>query len=278
MNKLCCVFTCDKNYFPKFLYTLHKLRIIGNYNGEVCLVVGDDLKILMNETTKNNLITDRNVIIKYFPNLSILSDNKFLNSQRELKRPEHWFGKRFQFHKFYLFNTYFKQWDYIFYLDCGIHIYHDISEILKLRKPNTLIANRDGVDNENAGWCKPISPGNGLKLGDQFVKSHNIYNKLQTTYDISESYFQTTIMLYDTNIINDNTFTDIYNLLLKYPISTTNDQGIIALYFTQIYPCWQQIQRKINNDLYTYDYVRCIEKKYIMVKNDSNRWLNTGYN
>lgn len=85
-------------------------------------------------------------------------------------------------------------------------------------------------------------------------------------------------MLYDTNIINDNTFTDIYNLLLKYPISITNDQGIIALYFTQIYPCWQQIQRKINDDLYTYDYVRCIEKKYIMVKSDSNKWLNTGYN
>ena len=92
MNKLCCVFPCDKNYFQKFLTTLHKLRTIGNYTGEVCLVVGDDLKILMNETTKNNLITDRNVIIKYFPNLSILSDNIFLNSQRELKRPgQHWF-------------------------------------------------------------------------------------------------------------------------------------------------------------------------------------------
>lgn len=87
MNKLCCVFTCDKKYFPKFLYTLHKLRTIGNYTGEVCLVVGDDLKNLMNETTKNNLITDKNVIIKYFPDLPILTDKKFLNSQRELTRP-----------------------------------------------------------------------------------------------------------------------------------------------------------------------------------------------
>ena len=106
MNKLCCVFTCDEEYFSKFLYTLHKLRTIGNYTGEVCLVVGDDLKNLMNEKTKNDLITDKNVIIKYFPNISILSDKKFLISQSELKRQSHWFIKKFQFHKFYLFFQY----------------------------------------------------------------------------------------------------------------------------------------------------------------------------
>lgn len=277
MNKLCCVFTCDKEYFSKFLYTLHKLRTIGNYTGEVCLVVGDDLKNLMNEKTKNNLITDKNVIIKYFPNLSILSDKNFLISQSELKRPSHWFIKKFQFHKFYLFNTYFKQWDYIFYLDCGVYIYDKIQPILDLYKANTLIANRDGVDNET-GTLKPISPGNGLKLGDQFTKDSSIYEKLKNKYNMNEKYFQTTIMLFDTAIIKDNTFTDIYNLLLEYPISITNDQGIISLYFTQIHKHWEQLPRKINNDLYTYDYVRCINKKYIMVKNNSDKWLKTGYN
>jgi len=278
MNKLCCVFVCNRNYLSKFLKTLNELRTIGNYSGEICLVIGDDLKSLIDKTNKDKVVKDEKVIIKYFPDLSILSDNTFLNTQQQLKRPSHWFIKRYQFHKFYLFDKYFKQWDYLFYLDCGMHIYNKIQPILDFCKKNTLIANRDGVDNENAGWCTPISPGNGLKLGDQFVKNNSMYNKLQTKYNITEPYFQTTFMLYDTNIINDNTFTDIYNLLLEYPISFTNDQAIIALYFTQIYPCWQQIKRKINDDLYTYDYVRCVDKKYIMVKNNSDKWLNIGYN
>ena len=69
----------------------------------------------------------------------------------------------------------------------------------------------------------------------------------------------------------------LYTLLQKYLISITNDQGIIALYFTQIKPCWKQLKRKCN-ELYYYDYVRCVNSKYIMVKNTSNNWLNIGYN
>ena len=37
-------------------------------------------------------------------------------------------------------------------------------------------------------------------------------------------------MLYDTNIITDDTYNNLLNLLMEYPISRTNDQGIIALY------------------------------------------------
>ena len=32
-------------------------------------------------------------------------------------------------------------------------------------------------------------------------------------------YFQTTMMLYDTKIIKENTFNDLYDLTLEYPIS-----------------------------------------------------------
>lgn len=271
--KLCVVFVCNRAYLSKFINTLNSLRTIGDYKGEVCLIIGDDLKPLTSE-----IIRDHKVTIKYFPNLPILTNKEFLNKQKQLRRPNHWFNKRFQYHKFYLFDIYFKQWDYVLYLDCGINIYDKIKPILDFSKPDKLIGNRDGVDNESPTWCVPISPGNGLKLGDQFVKDDLLYEKLKNSYDISKSYFQTTIMLYDTNIIKDDTFTNIYNLLLEYPISITNDQGIIALYFTQLYPCWEQIMRKVNNTLYTYDYVRCVNENYIMVKNNSNNWLHIGYN
>lgn len=274
MKDICVVFCCNSNYLHKFKSTYHQLINNGKYNGDVCLIVGDDLKNIGN----NDFIKKNNIIIKYFKDLPILSNEQFLKQQQLLIRPgTHWFLKRFQYHKFYLFDVFFKNWNYIFYIDCGMTIYSDIYPILNEKLPNILLANRDGVDNENAGWCKPITPGFGLKLGDQFTKTEPLYKELEKNYTIDESYFQTTLMLFDTSIIENDTFNNLYTLLQKYPISITNDQGIIALYFTQIKPCWKQLKRKCN-ELYYYDYVRCVNSKYIMVKNTSNNWLNIGYN
>ena len=274
MKNICVVFCCNANYLHKFKITFHQLINNGKYNGDVCLIVGDDLKNI----GKDDYIIKNNIIIKYFKNLEILSNTTFLQQQKLLIRPgTHWFSKRFQYHKFYLFDVFFKNWNYICYIDCGMTIYSDISPILNEKLANKLLANRDGVDNENAGWCVPITPGLGLKLGDQFTKTELLYKELEKNYILNKSYFQTTLMLFDTSIINNETFNNLYSLLQKYPISITNDQGIIALYFTQIKPCWEQLRRK-NNTIYFYDYVRCINSKYIMVKNTSNNWLNVGYN
>ena len=108
-------------------------------------------------------------------------------------------------------------------------------------------------------------------LNHQFNKctnenQKNLFNELNNKYDLNIDYFQTTIMLYDTSIIHDNLKQNIYNLSLQYPISFTNDQGIIALYFTNIDKKWEQIQ--IQDDIqYYYDYMkRSNDKPYIMHK------------
>ena len=73
-------------------------------------------------------------------------------------------------------------------------------------------------------------------------------------------------MLFDTNIIEDNTFMEIMDLVNKYPKGITNDQAYLALYFTIIKPCWEQIKIK-NNNTYFYDYLsRNNKNKYIMLK------------
>jgi hypothetical protein len=118
---------------------------------------------------------------------------------------------------------------------------------------------------------------NGLKIGDQFVKTTSYYHTLKENFDMKKSYFQTTCMLYDTTIIEDNTVDELYNMLLKYPISITNDQAIIALYFTQVKSVWKQLRRK-NETIYFYDYVRCVNKPYIMIKSHDSCYLHIGYN
>jgi len=248
---ICVVFLCNKAYFSKFIDTCNQLITNGKYSGNICLVVGDDLhnnELLDCDTIKNN-----NIIIKHFPNIRF--SDEFLDIQKKMDRPPHWFQKQFQFHKFHLFNTFFRQWEYIFYLDCGINIFSDISPLLNTTVENTLLAHSDAY------------PTYEWKLYGQFDKTNiEYFTKLDTTYNLNIDYFQSTIMLYDTKIIEDNTYDNLLKLSIEYPISRTNDQGIIALYFTNIKPLFKQIMTN-NENTYFYDYLsRNNNNKYIMLK------------
>jgi hypothetical protein len=275
-DKICVVFVCSLEYYHKFLITCQLLLTKGCYKGDILLMIGDDL---YNKDTGECKIQDafllsNNIKVLYFPDYKF--NEVFLEKQNNLPRDHFWYEKRFQYHKFHLFDPFFKQWDYILYMDCGIQIFSDITPILEERTKNTLLANRDGVDGETAAWCIPETPNEGLKIGDQFIKTDPLYEELKVQYNMKLPYFQTTVMLYDTSIITENTKSDLYELLLKYPISVTNDQGIIALYFTQEKPHWKQLRRK-NEDTYYYDYVRCAFANYIMVKSMDTNFLHIGY-
>ena len=104
-------------------------------------------------------------------------------------------------------------------------------------------------------------------LHNQFCKSNMEYFiNLKNEFNLNIDYFQTTILLYDTNIIEDDTYNKLLNLTFKYPISNTNEQGIIALYFTNIKPLFKQIKTH-NENTYFYDYMsRNPKNKYIMLK------------
>ena len=251
IKDVCVVFLCNKAYFNKFIYTCNQLITNGKYNGNICLVIGDDLH--NDELLNSDIIKNNNITIQYFPNISFSNDylkinNKIITDGRNI-------SKKFQWHKLHLFNIFFKQWNYIFYLDCGINIFSDISPIINEITENTLLAHSDAY------------PTYEWKLHNQFDKNNTEYfTKLNNTYKLNDDYFQTTIMLYDTKIIENNTYDNLLSLLIEYPISITNDQGIIALYFTNIKPLFKQIKTH-NEILYFYDYLsRNKNNKYIMLK------------
>jgi hypothetical protein len=134
-------------------------------------------------------------------------------------------------------------------------IFSDISPMLKAVKINTFLAHSDAY------------PSYQWKLDHQFDKTIEPYfTKLKNTYNLNIDYPQTTTMLYDTSIIEEYTFEELYRLMLEYPISIMNDQGIIALYFTSVKPVWKQIQMCDETTRF-YDHSwREKDKKYIMVK------------
>jgi hypothetical protein len=248
--KKCVVFLCNRDYFDKFIYTCDQLVTIGKYTGEICLVIGDDL--YNDELLNCDIIKNNNIIIKYFPNIQF--PNNFFQINNNINSDGRNITKKFQWHKLHLFNTFFKRWDYIFYLDCGITIFSDISPIINEVTENTLLAHSDAY------------PTYEWKLHIQFDKNTHIFTDINNRYNMDIDYFQTTIMLYDTKIIEQNTYNELLNLSLEYPISRTNEQGIIALYFTNIKPYFKQIKTH-NDETFFYDYLRRDNtSKYIMLK------------
>jgi hypothetical protein len=249
-EKISCVFVSNKKYIEKFYETCSQLLTVGKYTGDICLIIGDDLN--NDDFKKSEFVTKNNIIIKHFPDIQFTSE--FLELQKQLNRPSFWVEKLFQYHKFYLFSEYFKKWDYIFYMDCGLTIFNDINPMLNVRRKNKLLAHSDNY------------PKYSLFLDCQFDTFKDQFQNLRETYCLNVNYPQTTIMLFDTNLIEENMPSKLLDLTYKYPISITNDQGIIALYFTCINPCFKQIPLK-NNDTYFYDYfLRDYGEPYIMVK------------
>lgn len=277
-KNIVAVFLCDRKYYSKFMKTCEQLINNGKYKGDIVLVVGDDLKSASSE----QFILKFNIKVKYFPNIVFSED--FIKIQKSLPRPGHWFEKLFQYHKLYLFDVYFKQWDYVFYIDCGMSIYNSVQPIINLSSPGIMWANRDGVDgevfeeDEIRSYNKLIGDGIGqsLKLHAQFCKVEPYYTSLKEKYELGHNCFQTTTMLYSTDLISNDTFSNLLSLTNQYPISRTNDQGIISLYFTKIISSWKQIPHLLNNQ-YTYDLVNCVHKPYIMIKYPSTHFINKGY-
>ena len=185
MSSLCVVFLCNKPYFDKFLKSCEQLITNGNYKRDICLVIGDDL---LNDTCLNNdFIKENHIIVKHFPN--ILFNENFYRINQEIRCDGRNIHKNFQWHKLHLFNVFFKRWNYIFYLDCGIKIFSDIAPLIKEAKKNTLLAHSDSY------------PTYVRRLYDQFDQRHPLFLKLKQKFNLSIDYFQTTILLYDNSII-----------------------------------------------------------------------------
>lgn len=274
MEKICIVLMTNniEIYKVNTLRTIEELRTIGKYLDDIVLMYGDDLIEMQEiqeiqetqETLETHKIEFKNqlkslgVELKYFPTIDRTRFIEMFKIKPFVLGDGREITKTFQFHKFYLFDKYFKQWDKIFYIDVGMHIFKPIDKIIGLDCKNKLLAHSDAY------------PYFKSKLNSQFeTQSYpEVYSKLKSNFKLNVDFFQSTILLFDTNIINSNTFCELVDLSEEYFISKTNEQGILNLYFNSKLKIWKQIQVK-DNTTYFYDFWERVARKkqdYIMLK------------
>lgn len=263
LNKICIVLMCNnvEIYKQNTIRTICELRTIGEYYDDIILMYDDELKDILNTIEINefkNKLNSLNVITKYFPKINRNKYIEILKIKPFIEGDSREITKTFQYHKFYLFNEYFKKWDKIFYIDVGMNILKPIQKILNIDCTNKLLAHSDTY------------PYYKNKLDCQFEKKSypEIFEELKREFNLNIDFFQTTILLLDTNIIQSNTFEELINLSEKYFISKTNEQGIMNLLFNCKLKIWKQIQIKDSETFY-YDFwerPKYNKNNYIMLK------------
>lgn len=254
--KTCIVTYTNEKFVQKVQTMISEIREVGKYDGDIVVIIGEDLK--------DRLIyeNDKRVIVKYF---SEIDREESIEKLRKKPITEGWnnpeFNKTFLWHKLYAFHPYFKKWDKCFGIDGGMKIFKPLDKILNLDCKNSILAHYDGYPNDT-NW----------KLKRQFDEKQfpEVFSDLESEFDLDIDYFQSTMFIYDTSLLKEDTFDVLVELSEKYFTSKLLDQGILNLYFNnkKYYNVWKQIQIK-DDETYYYDFTERGDLKYteyIMLK------------
>jgi len=245
------ILMCNSKQIMRAAKTIHELRVNGRYIDDIVLFFDEDIEPYLYKLEE--LKSVYNLILKKFPKidsstyLTVLERAKF-DWGYDAK------NKLFILHKFYVFDVYFKQWDKVLYIDAGMHIYNNIYRILNLDCKDVLLAHSNSYPYNYFRW----------NLDHQFnlTNEPDIVKKLYNNFDMTiKDNLQTTMLLFDTSIILDDTVSKLIELLNEYPICKAVDQGYMCLYFQCIRNIWKPIPI-MDNEGFLYDYMERYDYKY----------------
>jgi len=134
--------------------------------------------------------------------------------------------------KFGMMSTAMKAWDRVLYMDAGTRIFGSLSRLTAAAESGFLYAHSDAY------------PSYVWKLTGQF--DLNLLDKTSRkvfleTFDTDRDYFQSTVMLFSTSIIEESTLDELIDLSRQWPISRRGDQGVFNLYFNCIKGIWKPL-------------------------------------
>ena len=229
MDSWALVLVSNFPYIHKAFQTAHQARTVGQWKDPIILLVSRDIYENQNLQQQAELL---DIELRLLPEISFENLLNIWNKNPEATEYPYVQSRYFQYMKFYCMDTYFKKWKHIFYIDSGVQIFGPLERVKQSCVPTKcLYAHSDAY------------PTFEWKLKRQYDLSldNSITKNLLETYNLDCNYFQSTILIFDTDIITDTTVSELFDLMNKYPISMRNDQGIFNLYFICEKNLWKQI-------------------------------------
>ena len=172
-----------------------------------------DYMLLAQEIPENDLewFENKKIIIKRIKPISTISFGRISNATLS---------------RFYLFTPEFKNWKNIVYLDVDIILRSPINELADIK-----------------GFAA-VAEG---KLKNLFIKSPELYKKMAGKYNFKETRFNSGVLAFSTDIINEKSFDNLVALFEDYKESIRGDQEILNLFF---YKKWKRISQFYNVNPY----------------------------
>jgi len=229
----------DIAYWEKAKRTIIDLRSKGNWQGPIVLAT-IDFNLNTNFKDFYNIIEvkfpqiDKNILLEK------IGPDGFSNSdKRELTKTNQW-------EKLHIFDDYFKAWQRVVFLDAGLRVLDDVSNLLALDYKNKILAPIDGKLSEYNWFETQLSYDNPdyikslvAQFGDSILTSEFMLN---------------CIWIYDTSILELCNKNQLIEAMNSYPFCRTNEMGIMNLLFHFKYHLWEPFPIKASNNKYLFDW------------------------
>jgi len=246
------VFMCNENTVNKTFQSIVSLRRSGEWKADIVLMVND---ILFNHGEVNEFAKVLHVILRKIPERSLSSITSVWD-----KFPTHR-GDIFKYNKFNVFDTFFKRWDYVLYLEAFSPILKHLYILKECEPSNCLYSHNDGYSSK----IQTLLGQFDFNMISSTEKFQMLYK-----YNMLSDFFQTDIFIYDTKIIESNTVNRLFELAETYPNSIKVDQGIMNLYFNCERNLWKKTpvlsmaKSQLGQDLNVLKFYNGLKKGYFI--------------
>ena len=237
--------------------TLKKVRKAGKWGGDLVWIAID---FIPSEefVAKWNIKVLHRTAYDFLWLWDLRQKHPFPNSDsRETK-------KLIQFSKWRVFDSEFKKYKSLLYLDAGMHISHPISQVFSVPHENAFVGPDDRFPfddpskNFKRQWDETSMP-------EHFFKLSEYCKEIDPELMEQKGYFLNCMWLMDTKLIQHDTQQQLLALTKRFPISKTNEMAVMNLYF---YKNWKPLPEKMG-DLRIFDWTErggYKNKDYILLK------------
>jgi len=231
---------CDQAYFPRALRTIEDIRTSGQWLGDLVLVAVD-FEPPPEALTPFRVLVRRVEHLKTDDLVRALKENPI----RAMADGRH-FGKLTQWDKLQVFGPFFKAWKRICFLDAGLRVFNAVAPLLELPYENTIRApdDSDPYDNGNRLGCQ-------LDLTANPPVTHALLKDFGNDLAL-ERYFLNCIFVFDTAIMDLCSQDELVAAMNQYPISLTNEMGIMNLLFTVKHRVWKPFPQRTAGGKYLF--------------------------
>lgn len=216
----------DSSYFPKARRTLDELRTNGKWTGDTVLLAVDwtpDPIEGVEIRRISHVSTDRLFAQWAVHPLTPMDDNRHA-------------GKVYQWDKLQVFDSFFRRWDRVVFLDAGLRVFGPVQPLLDLPWQGRILApdDADPYDNGNR-FASQVELAANPPVAAAFLRAYS-------PDCLSRRYFLNCLFVVDTALYDR--LPDLWALMDAYPIFRCNEMGLMNLVFTIQLGVWTALPQR----------------------------------